>query len=198
MTDPVLGWRVWKLRSGRLGSWAVDYCWEPGENRATCLTPGRRACSASPGQHCQCGFWAVWSPRRCAARVCSAAEPPWHVMGLIAGWGTVALHDGEGFRAEWAAMKCLFTDRPWSSSIPGWLARWWRRKTGRTDESDPGTLQDRRHWHALEGVAERYAVPLVSLETAASLGLLSELGVPSDQIEEARNLGAGSWPRNGW
>ena len=39
-------------------------------------------------------------------------------------------------------------------------------------------------------VAARYAVPLVSLGTAANVGLLSELGVPPPQVEEARRLGA--------
>jgi hypothetical protein len=43
-------------------------------------------------------------------------------------------------------------------------------------------------------IADRYAVPLVSLEGAADFGLLRELGVPLAQIEEARILGAASAP----
>src|SRR5215831_6272758 len=122
--EPVLGWRIWNLRGGRLESWAVDYCWEPGENLAACLAPHRRACRSSPGLHCQCGFWAVWTPGQCLARACAAAEPPWHVMGLVVGWGTVALHGREGFRAERAALRCLFTDRPWSAAaLPGTPSR---------------------------------------------------------------------------
>lgn len=199
MIQPVLGWRIWKLRSGRLESWAVDYTWEPGENRARCLAPNRRACDASPGQHCQCGFWAIWSPRRCMARACGAAEPPWHIMGLISGWGTVALHDREGFRAECAAIRCLFTDRPWTASgrfAPGWLVGWWRRMSGGVGEPDPPRreVQDPRRWDALQAVAARYAVPLVSLQGAATLGVLSELGVPPQQIEEAKSLALGAPP----
>src|SRR5262245_40650270 len=110
MIEPVLGWRIWKVRGERLASWAVDYCWEPGENRAVCLAPGRPACAAPPGRRCQCGFWALWSPQQSLARAAGAFEPPWQVMGLIAGWGTVALHDREGFRAECATVRCLFTD----------------------------------------------------------------------------------------
>ena len=195
MAEPVLGWRIWNLRGGRLESWAVDYCWEPGENLATCLAPHRRACTSSPGLHCQCGFWAVWTPGQCLSRACAAAEPPWHVMGLVAGWGTVAVHGREGFRAERAALRCLFTDRPWSTSTgaryPGGLLGWWRRTIGRTAPPEPpdrivpreaGPLDE------LEMVAARYGVPLASLRGAADLGLLSELGVPEAQIEEAASL----------
>ncbi len=195
MTEPVVGWRIWKLRGGRLESWAVDYCWEPGENHATCLAPNRHACASSPGRHCQCGFWAVWSPQRCLTRAFSAAEPPWHVMGLIAGWGTVALHDREGFRCEYAALRCLFTDRPWSARVPGaavgWLFGWWRRRRVGVERAEPddGAPVDPRRWDAMQAVAARYGVPLVSLESAVNLGLLSELGVPRAQIEEARGLG---------
>ena len=194
--EPVLGWRVWKLRRGRLGSWVIDYNWEPGENRATCLRMNYPPCSDSPGESCQCGFWAVWSPRSCVARVGCTIEPPWCVMGLIAGWGTVALHTHEGFRAELAAPRCLFTDRPWSgatrSLVPGWLSGWWRRRTGRTPETEPPVEPppDPRRTRELHEVAARYAVPLLSIEDAANLGMLTELGVPRSQVEEAMSLAA--------
>ena len=42
----------------------------------------------------------------------------------------------------------------------------------------------------LQDVAARYGVPLVSLQGAAELGLLSELGVLPEQVEEAAILGA--------
>lgn len=197
--EPVLGWRIWNLRDRRLESWAVDYCWEPGENVATCLAPHRRACGASPGLHCQCGFWGVWSPGQCLARACAAAEPPWHVMGLVVGWGTVALHGREGFRAERAALRCLFTDRPWSAvAAPrtGRLAGWWRRTTGRTasavEAAERTATREAVHLEELEAVASYYAVPLTSLAAAAGLGLLSELGVPEAQIDEAARLAAGA------
>ena len=41
-------------------------------------------------------------------------------------------------------------------------------------------------------MAAHYAVPLVSLHAAAGLGLLSELGVPEAQVEEAARLAAGT------
>ena len=198
MTEPVLGWRIWRLGSGRLESWAVNYRWEPGANRARCLARHRRVCDASPGQDCQCGFWAVWSPRLCVARAESVDEPPWHVMGLITGWGAVTVHGREGFRAERAAIRCLFTDWPGNSSTspvaPSWPMRWWRRRIGRTAELGPGdaAIRDPRRWDALQATAARYAVPLVSLHGATELGLLGEFGVPPAGIEEARSLRIGS------
>jgi hypothetical protein len=190
--EPVLGWRIWKLRDGHLESLVVDHRWEPGANRAACLAPAR-PCSESPGRHCQCGFWAVWSPRQCVSR--AGAEPPRQVMGVIAGWGAVAMHGAEGFRAEHAAVRCLFIDRPWRWQTTGAgrrLAAWWRRATGRPPEAEapPADSLDRRHWEALRLAASRYAVPVVSLRDAASLGLLGELGLPAEGIAEAASLGA--------
>jgi hypothetical protein len=195
MTEPVLGWRIWNLRDGHLESWAVNYRWEPGENTATCLAPNRPPCGSSPGRRCQCGFWGVWSPKQCLSRASAPAEPPWHVIGLCMGWGTVALHGREGFRAERAAVRCLFKDRPWGRSpgpgVPQPVRRWWRRALGLPAPLEPPRHEGRcepRHLTELESVAARYAVPLVSLRGAAGLGLLSELGVPDVQIEEAACL----------
>ena len=196
-TEPVLGWRIWRVKGWRLESWAVDYSWEPGENRAICLARNRAACDSPPGQNCQCGFWAVWSPRVCLGRADGDAEPRWHVMGLISGWGTVALHGREGFRSERATIRCLFTD--WSpnasrsAATPGRLHRWLRRRTW---ESDPpsASARGRRRREALQDVAARYGVPLVSLQGAAELGLLSELGILPEQVEEAAILGAAVAP----
>jgi len=197
MTEPVLGFRIWRLEAGRLRSWAVDYCWEPGENRARCLTLNSRACDAPPGRRCQCGFWAVWSPRRCVSRVYTGADPRRCVMGLIAGWGTVALHHHEGFRAECAAPVCLFVDRPWTVSEPSavrrWVSGWWARTTGRAlrPQPPPEVEEDPELRDGLVEAATRYSIPLVPIETAASVGLLAELGVSPAQIEEALRLGAG-------
>ena len=191
MTEPLLGWRIWNLRGEYLESWAVDYCWKPGENLATCFAPRRRACASSPGLHCQCGLWAVRSPRLCLARARAAAEPPWHVMGLVAGWGTVAIHGLEGFRAECAAVRCLFTDRPWDASCAGTsrhLGAWWRRAIGRTAPAELPERVEPNLERYLYPLAARYGVPLVPLRDAARMGLLGELGVPDAQVEEAISL----------
>jgi hypothetical protein len=138
----------------------------------------------------------VWSPRLCLTRADGDSDLRWHVMGLIAGWGTVALHGTEGFRAQRVAIQCLFTD--WPASPPtsrvgaGRLINWWRRRTGRLADLDPpaGPMKDPRRRGALQAVAARYAVPLISLQAAADVGLLGEFGVPPPQIEEARLLGS--------
>jgi len=191
VTERVLGFRTWKLEAGRLGSWTVDYRWEPGENRARCLTPRRSACATPPGRHCRCGFWAAWSPRRCVGRGSAETDPPCCVMGLISGWGAVARHHADGFRAEFAAPMCLFVDRPWSVFEPvqrGGVGGWWARTTGRgigplpvlePPDDDP-ELQD-----GLLEAAARYAIPLVPIEAAANAGLLAELGVSPAQVQEA-------------
>src|SRR5207247_11201720 len=113
--EPLIGWRLWRLQGASLQSWGVDYHWRPGVNSASCIST-IRACVASPGKHCQCGFWALWSPLQCLARAQELEEPPWHVLGLITAWGTVALHGREGFRAQHASVTCLFTD--WAGSAP--------------------------------------------------------------------------------
>lgn len=193
MTEPVVGWRLWRLRAGHLLSWAVDYCWEPGENHARCIAHGRSACMASPGQYCQCGIWAVWSPRDCRERArTAAADRSEHVLGLIVGWGTVAVHGREGFRAEWAAIRCLFTNRPATlaaRTIGSNLFGWWPRGSGQAPADplgEPGI--DPPRWDALHSVAARYGVPLVSLRKAVGMGLLGEMGIPRKHIAEAGRL----------
>src|SRR5215469_11714208 len=127
--EPVVGWRIWRLQDGLLRSLVMDSSWQPGENVARCLASDRAMCRESPGQGCLCGFWAVWSPKQSMARVCPAIEPPWQVMGLITGWGEVAVHGAEGFRAERATVRCLFSDRPWpwSAQLLSRLGTLWRR-----------------------------------------------------------------------
>jgi hypothetical protein len=196
MTEPVMGWRLWHLRSGVLHSWAIENCWEPGENRARCLDPGGRPCDAPPGRHCHCGFWALWSPAQCVDRARGMGETASHVMGLIAGWGTVALHGREGFRAERASIACLFVDRPSGGAAPPGITRrvaTWLGWPGRRepepadhDETEP----EPRRLRLLRDAARRYGVPLVSVQGAAQLGLLSEWGVPREQVLEARRLTA--------
>src|SRR5258708_13094420 len=90
-------------------------------------------------------------------------------MGLVVGWGTVALHGREGFRAERGALRCLFTDRPWSASAgtgsPGRLAGWSRPTMGRSAGVEPPERAPQReagHLAELGAVAPRYRGPLAS------------------------------------
>jgi hypothetical protein len=165
--EPLVGWRLWKLGDGCLESLMADHRWEPAENRARCLTQNQSVCPESPGPRCLCGLWAVSSVRQALTMACLGQEPPWYVLGLIAGWGTVVVHGTEGFRAGRAAVRCLFTDRPWQGP------------------PHPG-----RRLAALRSAAARHGVPLLPLREAVAVGLLAELGLPRDLVVEAGDLDA--------
>jgi hypothetical protein len=193
--EPVLGWRLWHLRSGHLQSWAIDHRWTHGENVATCRALDHPPCGSSPGPRCQCGFWATWSPAQCLARARATHEPPWHVMGLVAAWGAVAVHGDEGFRAERTVLRCLFVDRPWAVTPGGTVLRrlgirWRSAHRPPAPPLGPGVALARQT--ELHAAGARYGVPLVSLRGAAGLGLLGELGVPREHVEAAARMAAGA------
>lgn len=104
------------------------------------------------------------------ARAVSFRRPA--VIGLIAGWGDVAIHGDEGFRAARARVICLFDTNPWSEALDelGWE---YPTDTPRPALAGSGSLRL---------TASTYHVPLLSLRTAASHAVLSELGVSGDQI----------------
>ena len=188
-SDRILGWRLWRVGAGRLGSWAVTHDWAPGPNRARCLAPNTARCLASPGRHCRCGFWALHSPLDCLARARYDGGGRWPVIGLMRGWGTVAVHGKEGFRCEHAAVACLFSDWPF---IPrekrlrgGRWTRWWRVLSLLLEgESGPPPRDQHDRDEALRDVAARYAVPLVSFVDSIRLGLLQELDVGAAAVNE--------------
>ena len=185
-SQPVVGWRVWALRDGRLASWAVPYTWEPGENLARCLVPSRpMGCVRPPDPHrmqppgrgCGCGFWALFSPLHALDRARSTRHELRSVLGLVQGWGSIALHGAEGFRAERAEVVCLFRDWCWDSpllsghpagvkyrlGLRAWRFRAFWPAPGRSEE--------------LAEAASTYQVPLLSLKAALTHGVLAEFGV---------------------
>jgi hypothetical protein len=108
------------------------------------------------------------------------------VIGLIAGWGTVAIHGEEGFRAQHAAILCLLTDSIWDKSLDplcnrmGWwpLAGRWLRLLGRPRSTSA----------SLQRVAAEYAVPVLALADAVRSGVLAEFGLSDQQLERARSV----------
>lgn len=162
---PVIGWRTWVVDGDRLTAISRRSVWEPGENRAECFA---RGCSDVPGRHCHCGFWALNSPvaamymamgRRFAPPGVPVPQPA-VAVGLIHGYGAIALHGAQGFRAEYASIVCLFADAPQPCQ----------------PSTDP-----------LSAIAERYGVPHPTLQAALSIGLLQEFGVETHAIQELRS-----------
>lgn len=204
ISEPVIGWRVWRVRGAGLHSWAASSWWEAGENVATCLAANH--CARPPGRGCMCGFWGLFSPLQALekARAERAERAP--VLGMIRGWGDVAIHGREGFRAERAAVICLFHDWVWDAaampcpSSVGVHTLWWhvQRSFGyapRRPERDDDLEQ------ALPEVAASYGVPLLRMDDAVRHGVLGELGATPKMIAEAlrwsESAGMAAAPRYG-
>lgn len=177
--EPVVGWRVWRLEHDRLHSIAMSYTWQAQENEAVCLRDVH-ACDASPGLGCRCGFWVLWDPAGCVSMARSYQNS---VLGIVAGWGTVALHGTEGFRSQFAAVRCLLRDWPSDETLTAIAAgakpvRWqgvilpWRRKPSREWTSE------------ISRAASLYRVPLIALAQAVPVGVLAELGVDRVIVSE--------------
>lgn len=180
LSEPVLGWRVWRLRGRELTSWGATYVWRPGHNAAGCLKPDN-PCGAAPGQGCRCGFWGLYSVQRCLSRARQDHGERTPVLGLIRAWGEVAVHETEGFRAQYAAPVCLFTDWIWDSPPSvrpeTSLGRWWcafrRLLAGDFLAGEPASDLEAK----IRAAADEYGIPALSLPDALRLGALQELGV---------------------
>lgn len=172
--EPVIGWRLWWIHDGELRSWVADHAWRPGVNEARCLS--RRHADPAPGHDCRCGLWALGDPRACvkmAALRGNPDEPIWPgrvVLGLMAGWGVVARHGDEGFRAERGRAVLLLGDVVGVRRLTP-MRRW--------------NLVRRRR---LAAIAERYSVPIVDLGEAIAGHVLHELGVDPESIARAGAL----------
>jgi hypothetical protein len=188
--EPILGWRLWRVREQALESWAASWTWEPGPNEAHCLAPVRR-CDRPPGRGCLCGYWGLFSPLRALERARAERTERASVLGLVRGWGDTAVHGVEGFRAERASVACLFSDWVWDAAempCPDqgleravWLLK---RRLGylpRPAPPHPSRLRD------LEAAASHYEVPLLRLEDALHMHLLEELGAGQAMVEEVRS-----------
>jgi hypothetical protein len=186
-TDPLLGWRLWRVRGESLESWAASYVWETGDNVSHCLAPVRR-CSHSPGRGCMCGFWGLFSPLRALERGRAERTERSSVLGLIQGWGEVAVHGTEGFRAEHATVACLFTDWIWDAArLPCPKGRLeglvWRLQQAVGYVPRP-TPPDPWRRASIEQAAAHYGIPLLSLSDALEHNVLQEFGVLPSALEE--------------
>jgi hypothetical protein len=190
-----VGWRLWRIHGRGLYSWGLDHRWTPGPNRAKCLTGIGQGCQVAPGAGCHCGFWGLWDPATCVAK----ARDDGYVkamIGLMAGWGTVAMHGDEGFRAERASVLCLFRDQVCYGAFRRVLDPEPRRRPAtrlfeiahRVAPGPPG----------LPGVASDFGIPVLWLRDAVRLGVLAELGVDAGvQARIGDRLGPVPSPRPG-
>lgn len=193
--EPLLGWRLWRVRDGTLLSWGVRHEWEPGINQAFCL--GSRHCASSPGQNCSCGFWALHSPMRCIRYARDTIMDRSSVIGLVRAWGQVALHGTEGFRAEYASPVCLFSDWLWDEQDASQEGTnhlgWWHRVQRSLTLTDVPLAPAGERTPFLHHTADTYAVPLLSFDDALASGFLAEQGVAGRTLDELRGrVGGGA------
>lgn len=110
---PVLGYRLWEMREGRLhGAWTP---WPTHRKTAVCLDKQSRATGPVPHDAAECrrppcGIYALASPgrlRRAAEHaIVNRAVPTTLAIGLVAMWGRVVEHE-HGYRAEHAEVVAL-------------------------------------------------------------------------------------------
>jgi hypothetical protein len=101
--EPLIGWRLWHVRDGRLVSWAQDAEWPAGRRlEARCRRLLRRSCSGAPGDGHTCGIYATRT-RDAALRLLHELPPlPAPVaIGRVSLWGRVFENVG-GWRAQYA------------------------------------------------------------------------------------------------
>jgi len=123
--EPVRGWRAWVIgtcgeqRTGPVPAFAlraVSWPQEPWPARRPTIASCRRG-HAAPDPACQCGLHAF----REAAEVRTVFIPdilfaPATVVGPVAGWGTVALHE-RGWRAQYAYPEALALVCGWCLTV---------------------------------------------------------------------------------
>jgi hypothetical protein len=101
--EPLVGWRLWHIRDGRLRSWSQDADWPAGRRlEATCKRLVRRSCADAPACEHTCGIYAART-RAGALRLLDELPPlPAPVaLGQVSLWGRVFENVG-GWRAQYA------------------------------------------------------------------------------------------------
>jgi hypothetical protein len=135
-----------------------------------------------------CGFWGLFSPLRALERGRAERTERSSVLGLIQGWGEVAVHGSEGFRAEHSTVACLFTDWIWDAArlprprgnLEGLV---WRLQQAVGYVPRP-TPPDPWRRASIEQAAAHSGVPLLGLSDALQHNVLREFGVLSEAIDE--------------
>ncbi len=100
-TEPLLGWRLWHVRDGRLLSWVKPDQW-PGGARFEARCRRLRGCGEAPRAGHSCGIYAART-RELALQLLeelpSIAGPV--AVGRVSLWGRV-IENVDGWRAQYA------------------------------------------------------------------------------------------------
>lgn len=108
-TQPIIGWRVWKVRADNLWALNIPHHWWPGVNRAWChIRSYFHHPAVLPDSRCSCGWYGM--PYEYAADAWRQMEAhTWRyrrVVGAAFYWGRTVRHR-LGVRAEFAAVGCI-------------------------------------------------------------------------------------------
>lgn len=188
---PVLGFRRWKLKGPRMmmpehslvGSWR-ETVWPVDEPiQAKCLPYSHHhACNSGPLSHnagCKCGLH-LWYSMSDAQSYSVTNGELGHVVGIAAGGGRV-LFDTRYARCEVAEVVCLIDPIEYGPQL-------FTRRDHRVDDDAPHKSRFKnvdeteriREW--ADKAAERYGVPMYSLENAVAYAF--DLGVFVSEIRD--------------
>ena len=88
----IIGWRIWKIKDGFLGSYSASYTWVPG-----------MPAEGIPGDHDSGGIWAFKGPARALHKL---PELPDGAMGSVELYGDIVEH-ADGYRAQYAMVRSI-------------------------------------------------------------------------------------------
>jgi hypothetical protein len=102
LIEPIVGYRAWRVRDGKLMGVHYPVPWQPGEPlSATC---GSRRDHAAPGEGCTCGIHATRDEEGLRLNYLFGMPA---VYGSVKLWGKVVVHE-RGYRAEFGYPRELY------------------------------------------------------------------------------------------
>jgi hypothetical protein len=151
LIEPVLGYRVWRVRDGLLHPWCQHGPWLPGDPRAAqCLSAGTTHAAPAPG--CHCGFHALHS--------------------LDAKLGSYSVRE-YATTADGRHMGVLGRVEGWVGWVGGAVVAWGRlevhRNSFRAEYANPIALIRAPNERMCHEVARRYSCELVPIEDLEEL-----------------------------
>lgn len=104
---PILGFRFWKVKHGKLTSANVRQSWEVDDNEAVCLTTRKHQ---APSRSCRCGYYAYSEiPNLNLLSKHVELKLNGYVLGAVVGWGKV-VRCRNGWRAQYVRPIAIASD----------------------------------------------------------------------------------------